>query len=92
MTLRQACEERIRTARDHATHLLETESDPWVTGQVHVALRDLDEAEAWLRKPAAESPTSIIQAVDAILELVRWRLASVDPTVRKDGPDVEPIG
>jgi hypothetical protein len=92
MTLRQEREERIRTARDHATHLLETASDPWVEAQVQMTIRDLDKAEAWLRKPAGESPASIIEAVDALLELVRWRLGSVDPPVAQHGPNVEPMG
>jgi hypothetical protein len=93
MTLRQEREERIRTARDLASHLLETVSDARSTEQVQLAIRDLDTAETWLGQPAIESRPSIIQAVDSILEFVRRRLVSVDPTmVEKYGPNFETIG
>jgi len=92
MTLRHEREERIRSARDHATRLLETVSDSWGQGQVQLAIRDLNEAETWLGHPAVDSRPSIIEAVDAVLEFVRWRLASIDPTVEKYGPNFETTG
>lgn len=57
-----------------------------VKEQVHLAQRDLDEADSWLADATLSGQPAILGIVELILELTAWRLNLVQDALRINGP------
>ena len=57
-----------------------------VKEQVHLAQRDLDEADSWLAHTTLSGHPAILGIVELILELATWRLNLVQDALRVNGP------
>ena len=80
----------IELLRAEAGQLLTTVTEQALQQQLHLALRNLDEAETWIS--SNNNSPSIIVLIDLLLELAASRTRIVADTVRAYGPDVTTIG
>ena len=76
----------IALQRARAGDLLGTARHASMKERVVLALRDLAEAEEWLRLEESDS-TTFIQIAHGAIRLARWRMDFVDESLRKRGPD-----
>jgi hypothetical protein len=68
----------LHAARAEANRLLWVATDPHMHEQLEVALRELDDAGAWLANPEAEENRSILELITSAIRLARLRMAIID--------------
>jgi hypothetical protein len=68
----------LQTARAEANRLLWLATDPRMHEQLEVALRELEDAGAWLANPDADGIGSILELITRAINLARLRMAIID--------------
>ena len=68
----------LRAARAEANRLLWLATDQRMYEQLEVALRELDDASAWLANPDADGNQSILELITDAIRLARLRMAIID--------------
>jgi hypothetical protein len=68
----------LQAARAEANRLLWLATDPRMHEQLEVALRELDDAGAWLANPDADGNHSILELITTAIRLARLRMAIID--------------
>lgn len=68
----------FQAARVEANRLLWLATDPRMHEQLEVALRELEDAGAWLANPDVDRNRSILELVASTISLVRLRMAIID--------------
>jgi len=71
----------LQAARAEANRLLWLATDPRMHEQLEIALRELDDAGAWLTNPCAERTRSILKVIERAIGLARLRMAIIDRAI-----------
>jgi hypothetical protein len=68
----------LQAARAEANRLLWLATDPRMHEQLEVALRELEDAGAWLANNDADGNTSILELITGAISLARLRMAIIN--------------
>ena len=83
---------RIELATSHAWRLLGVVTQQPIKNQLALALRDLQEATAWLDHENAAGRPAILAIAQLAIALAERRVTMVNDAVNKFGPDVTLVG
>jgi hypothetical protein len=71
----------LQAARAEANRLLWLATDPVMHEQLEIALRELDDASAWLANADAERNPSILNLIERSISLAQLRMAIIDRAI-----------